>query len=180
MHFLLTARPGVGSFVAQSVLHWDFMISNEPDMPFEILPADWRDLGALRRLERECFPVDAWPILDLIAVLTFPNVVRLKAVDQDQIVGFVAGEKRGKDQVGWIATIGVLPAYQRLGIATALLKICEEQLKTNRIRLSVKEGNKSAIQLYRQLDYYRVGRWAAYYQDGSDAIVFEKKLTGTL
>jgi ribosomal-protein-alanine N-acetyltransferase len=152
------------------------MIAQPIKLDYNILPATWRDLGDLRRLERECFPVDAWPLLDLIGVLSLPNVVRLKAVIEDQMVGFVAGEKKRLDGVGWIATICVLPVYQRQGIATALLGVCEERMATTRIRLSVRVGNLPAIQLYEKSGYRRVGRWAAYYQDGSDAIVFEKNI----
>lgn len=147
---------------------------------FEIIPASWRDLGALRRIEKECFPLDAWPLFDLIAVLTFSNVVRLKAVVKDQIVGFVAGELRHGENVGWIATIAVLPDYQRNGIATALMEMCERKLDVPQTRLSVREGNSAAIQLYEESGYRRIGRWSRYYQDGSDAIVYEKRSQVTL
>jgi ribosomal-protein-alanine N-acetyltransferase len=127
-------------------------------------------------LERECFPVDAWPLLDLIGVLSFPNVVRLKAVMDHKMVGFVAGENKNSQGLAWIATIGVLPPYQGLGIATALLDACEERLDAARIRLSVRSGNIPAIRLYEKTGYKRVDLWRAYYQDGSDAIVFEKNM----
>jgi ribosomal-protein-alanine N-acetyltransferase len=45
-----------------------------------IAQATLRDLNALRKIERVCFPKDAWPLLDLISVLSFPGVVHLKAV----------------------------------------------------------------------------------------------------
>jgi len=155
----------------------DFEIINPA---YEIMLANWRDLGALRKIERECFPLDAWPLLDLIAVLSFPNVVRLKATIQGQIVGFVAGEQRQGENLAWIATIGVLPAFQRSGIGSALLNACEQGLDAPRIRLCVRLGNTPAIQLYKILGYQQVGKWAAYYQDGSDAIVFEKLCRSTL
>lgn len=143
--------------------------------PFvEIVSAAWRDLAALRTLERVCFPKDAWPLLDLIGVLSFPNVVRLKAVIHNEMVGFVAGDIRSSNGLAWIATIGVLPEYRRQGIATQLLKACEERLSKYTIRLSVREDNIPAITLYNKLGYKRVGMWPAYYQDGSDAIVLEK------
>jgi ribosomal protein S18 acetylase RimI-like enzyme len=152
------------------------MTTQPLNLEFNILPATWRDLGDLRRLERACFPVDSWPLLDLIGVLSFPNVVRLKAVIKEKMVGFIAGEKKRSNGVAWIATICVLPAYQRQGIATALLGVCEVRMATTRIRLSVRVGNLPAIQLYEKSGYLRVGRWATYYQDGSDAIVFEKNV----
>ena len=143
-------------------------------LQYEIIPATWRDTGPLRQLEQVCFPKDAWPLLDLIAVLTLPNVVRLKAIVDFEMVGFVAGDIRSRDGLAWIATIGVLPEYRRQGIAAALLQACEGELGELTIRLSVREGNKPAICLYEQFGYRRVGLWPAYYQDGANAIILEK------
>jgi len=37
----------------------------------EIITASFLDIGALNKLEHACFDKDAWPFLDLVAVLTF-------------------------------------------------------------------------------------------------------------
>lgn len=140
----------------------------------DILPASILDLNSLRRLEQACFPKDAWPLLDLIAVLTFPEVVRLKAVEAGEMVGFVAADERGRDGVAWIATIGVLPAYQRRGVGLALLRACEARLRFRRIRLCVRPSNEPAIQMYRREGYYGVDTWTRYYNDGESALVMEK------
>jgi len=142
-------------------------------LSYQITPANWRDLGALRHLEKVCFPQDAWPLLDLIGVLSLPKVIRLKAVSQEQMIGFVASDQRSND-LAWIATIGVLPEYRRQGIASALLAECENQLDVARIRLSVRSGNTGAICLYESFGYQRVDTWPEYYQDGTDALVLEK------
>jgi len=156
------------------------MVFDNPNVLPKIMPATWRDLKGLRYLEKNCFPVDAWPLLDLVSVLSFPNIIRLKAEINGQIVGFIAGDQRPSKDMAWIATIGVLPTYQRRGIASALLKACEEQLNVARIRLSVRVKNSPAIRLYEGFGYSQVGRWIDYYQDGSDAIVFEKTCRSTL
>ncbi|MCI0553154.1 MAG: hypothetical protein L0287_19575, partial [Anaerolineae bacterium] len=52
----------------------------------EILPASILDLTSLRRLERACFERDAWSLFDLIAVLSWPDVIRFKAVEESQMV----------------------------------------------------------------------------------------------
>ncbi|MBN1450692.1 MAG: GNAT family N-acetyltransferase [Anaerolineales bacterium] len=143
-------------------------------MPMEIIPATIRDLNALRKLERVCFEKDSWPLFDLIAVLTFPDVVRLKAAEDDQMVGFVAGDPRPSQGFSWIATIAVLPDYRRKGIGRSLLHACEAQLKTPRLRLSVRASNQAAITLYEQEGYYTMDIWKAYYNDGENAIVMEK------
>lgn len=143
---------------------------------YHIQTANWRDLNALRRLEKICFPKDNWPILDLVGVLTLSNVVRLKAVIDEQMVGFVAGDIKRAEQVAWVATIGVLPEYRRRGIGTALLEECEKQVQMPRMRLCVRLTNNSAIQLYENYGYERVNLWKRYYHDGEDAVVMEKSL----
>ena len=145
----------------------------------EILPASLRDLGPLRRIEQACFPKDAWPLLDLMAVLTWPEVVRLKAVVDGRMVGFIAGDPRREQGMAWIATLGVLPEYRRQGIARQLLLECEKHLQAARLRLCVRLDNTAAIRLYEQEGYARVGIWTKYYNDGGDALVMEKEhITG--
>jgi ribosomal-protein-alanine N-acetyltransferase len=141
-------------------------------------PATWRDLNALRRLEEVCFPQDAWPLWDLIGVLTFPNVMRIKATAEGQMVGFIAADIRRSENLVWIATIGVLPAYRRQGVGTALLIAVEEQLNVSSIRLSVRVSNLPALNLYQRLGYHRYGSWPHYYADGEDALILEKNLKG--
>jgi ribosomal-protein-alanine N-acetyltransferase len=140
----------------------------------EILPASLRDLGSLRRVEQACFPKDAWPLLDLIAVLTWPDVVRLKAMDDGQMVGFIAGDPRPAENMCWIASVGVLPEYQHRGIGRALLRECEGHMPQARIRLCVRISNETAIRLYKEEGYYAIDTWHKYYNDGENALVMEK------
>ena len=142
----------------------------------EIQTAGILDLGSVRRLETACFEKDAWPFLDIIAVLTWPEVIRLKAVEDGVVVGFVAGDPRPSQALAWIATIGVDPRYQRRGIGRALLRACESQLKLPLVRLSVRISNSGAISLYEQEGYRTCDVWKNYYNDGEDAIVMEKAL----
>jgi ribosomal-protein-alanine N-acetyltransferase len=142
----------------------------------EIQPASIRDLGALRRLEQACFEKDAWPLLDLIAVLTWPDVIRLKAVENGELIGFVAGDPRPSEGASWVATIGVDPRYQRRGIGRALLRACEEKTRLARIKLTVRMSNEPAISLYEKEGYRSVDIWKRYYNDGEDGLIMEKTL----
>lgn len=144
----------------------------------EIQPASIRDLGALRRLEHVCFDKDAWPLLDLIAVLTWPDVIRLKAVDDGEMIGFIAGDPRPSQGAVWIATLGVDPGYRRRGIGLELLQACEEQVQLPRVKLTVRISNDGAISLYKKAGYRTVDSWKQYYNDGEDGLVMEKILTG--
>ena len=142
----------------------------------EIQPANILDLNALRRLENACFDKDAWSFLDLIAVLTWPEVIRLKALDSGEMIGFVASDSRSSDGVAWISTIGVDPRYQRRGIGRALLRACEAQIDPPRMKLTVRISNQRAIALYEQEGYRMVDLWRGYYSDGEDGLVMGKNL----
>jgi [ribosomal protein S18]-alanine N-acetyltransferase len=142
----------------------------------EIQKANIMDLSALRKLEQISFDKDAWPLFDLIAVLTFPEVVRFKAVEDGQMVGFVAGDPRPRDGWGWVATIAVDPRYQRRGIGRALLHQCEASLGVPRVRLTVRISNQGAVTMYEKEGYGLIDIWQAYYNDGEDAMLMEKGL----
>lgn len=142
----------------------------------EIQTANIIDLGALRRLENVCFEKDAWPLLDLIAVLTWPEVIRLKAVDAGEMIGFIAGDPRSSDGVAWISTIAVDPRWQRRGVGRALLRACEAQIELPRMKLTVRVSNQGAIALYEQEGYRMVDLWRGYYNDGEDGLVMGKSL----
>lgn len=142
----------------------------------EIIKASILDLNALRKLEQESFGKDAWPLFDLIAVLTFADVIRLKAVEDGKMVGFVAGDPHPRNGWGWIATLGVEPRYQRRGIGRALLYACENKLGVPKARLTVRLSNLIAISMYEKEGYMSIDLWKAYYHDGEDALLMEKEL----
>ncbi len=143
---------------------------------FNLRDAGIRDILSVYRLERACFDLDAWPIVDILAVLIMPGIIRLKAVVEGELVGFIAGDARRGNDTGWIVTLGVLGPYRRSGIATQLLLACEARLHTPKVRLSVRRSNEAAIQLYQRHGYYLVDTWPRYYVDREDALVLEKKL----
>lgn len=142
----------------------------------DLQPASLRDLGALRKLEKASFEKDAWPLLDLIAVLTWPEVIRIKAMEDGMMIGFVAGEPRYSRKEFWIATIAVDPRYQRRGIGRKLLRACEEQAKLSRLKLTVRISNQGAISLYEREGYRTMDIWKSYYVDGEDGLVMGKNL----
>lgn len=157
------------SLATESTLH------PEPDV-WSIQTANWRDFSQLNQLDRVCFPQqDLWPFWDLIGVLTLPGLVRLKAVSQGRMVGFIGGERKENQGVGWVTTLAVLPAFRRRGIALALLEECEQRLAVPVIRLSVRASNHAAISLYEHCGYGLINQWKKYYVGGEDALVLEKR-----
>jgi ribosomal-protein-alanine N-acetyltransferase len=142
----------------------------------EVVPANWLDVKDLHELEKVCFQLDAWPLLDVLGMLTLPQLIRLKAVQQEKMVGFVGVDLRRTQATAWIATLAIDPEYRRMGIATALLGICEQRVDLPRMRLSVRQSNHPAISLYKKLGYQQVDLWRSYYKGGDNALVFEKTL----
>ena len=145
-----------------------------PGSGMQILPATWRDLQAVHQLEKACFQRDAWPFLDILGVLTIPQIIRLKAEKEQELIGFVAADLRRSQATAWIATLAVLPDYRRSGIGSSLLEICEERIDLPLIRLCVRESNLPAIQMYLKYGYHQVDTWKNYYRGGDNALVFEK------
>ncbi len=143
---------------------------------YQIQSANWRDLFALSTLEKVCFDQDAWPLMELMGVLSFPGVVRLKAVAANEMVGFIAGDPRRSEKTGWILTLGVLPDWRRKGIGYDLLRTCEEQMGLDIVKLTVRRGNLAALQLYEKMGYHQLDIWSRYYRNGEDGLVLEKHL----
>jgi len=144
---------------------------------FVIEQANWRDLLALSELEKVCFKRDAWPLIELMGVLTFPGIIRLRAVGDGQMIGFIAGDPRKRENTGWILTLGVLPDWRRKGIADALLRKCETQMHMPQVKLSVRRSNTAAIRLYEKFGYKQEDIWDKYYQGGEDGLVMKKEMT---
>jgi len=154
-------------------LHLLFLLESRT---MKITPASYRDFSDFRRLFQKCFQRDAWPFLNIVAALTWPDLIRLKAVNKDQMVGFVIGDPRPSKGFAWIATIGVDPVFQRQGIGRALLIACEREVKQPRIKLSVRVSNNGAIALYEQEGYKMTDVWKNYYDDDEDALIMEKNI----
>jgi ribosomal-protein-alanine N-acetyltransferase len=125
-------------------------------------------------LERVCFQRDAWPWIDVVAALTFPQTVRIKAELEDRIVGFIIGDRRRRERTGWVASIGVHPEHRGQGIAKLLLAACEEELATSKVRLVLRPSNSEAKFLYLNSGYKEVDLWQRYYANGEDGLVMEK------
>jgi len=140
----------------------------------EILPANLLDLNALRKLSQACFGTDAWSLFDQISVLTFAHIIRLKAMDGNTMLGFIAGDTNHRNGQAWISILGVDPRFQRRGVGTALLRACEEQMNSPFLRLTVRLSNQGAIALYEKEGYRSMDIWKHYYSDGEDGLVMMK------
>ena len=147
------------------------------DQDYPVLKANWKDSFSVYLLEKKCFsPDDAWPIFEIVYVLSSPSINKLKIECQERLIAFIAAEQHKSKSISWITTIAVAPTYQRLGLAKKLLNCIENEIDTPAIRLSVRKSNTPAINLYCKSGYQQVDIWPKYYIGGEDGLVFEKKI----
>jgi len=138
-----------------------------------VQPAGWRDWPGVWALERACFGPDAWGPIELFFALVGP-AIRLKAVVDGRLAGFVMGDPQPRRGFSWIATIGVFPEFQRRGIGARLLAAVEAAFTTPHIRLTVRRSNAAAIALYEKFGYVSIDILDHYYAGGEAGIVMEK------
>lgn len=150
--------------------------SSATELAVEFAPATLWDLNGVRQLERLSFELDSWPLIEMIGVLSLPNLERWKAMHGDKLVGFVAADIRRKQSLAWIATIAVHPDYRGRGIGDRLLELAEQRSGMPRMRLSVRQSNQAAQRLYQKRGYLQIDVWPRYYEGDEDAIVMEKLL----
>jgi ribosomal protein S18 acetylase RimI-like enzyme len=140
-----------------------------------IARATWRDVVSLWRLERVCFPGDAYDPLTLLTLVAGPSKAALKAMAGNGLVGFIAGDEPWGDHFAWIVTLGVAPQFRQRGIGARLLGECEARLSRPVLRLMVRESNAPAIALYKRFGYSHIRREMRYYNGGEAGLMMEKR-----
>lgn len=86
---------------------------------------------------------------------------------------------RKGSQVARLYSIASKPEARGKGVGSALIAAVEGAARARQcrsLRLEVRTDNETAIRLYERLGYRQIGRYARYYQDGTDAWRYEKVL----
>ncbi len=147
------------------------------------------DLAAIMAIERDVFPLDAWPEHLMRSELEAAVSHYLVAVDEAAADGSIAGYAglRVVGDQGDIQTIAVATAMRRQGIARAMLTRLLAEAHRRRARdvfLEVRADNPGAIELYESLGFEHLAVRARYYPAATpadppvDALVM--RLTGRL
>ena len=136
-----------------------------------------RDLAvrSIAQLEGELFGRGAWNANMVREELDAPARTYLLDVlgeaEQAVVRGYAGFWNDGEDAE--LMTIGVGKAYQRQGIAAALLQVLVDEAKrqgASRMLLEVRVDNDPALALYQRFGFERMGLRKRYYQpEGIDA-----------
>jgi ribosomal-protein-alanine acetyltransferase len=137
------------------------------------------DLDALMELEYRAFNTDRLSRRSLRRFLKAPSADLLVAEADGRLAGTAILLFRPRSKAARLYSIAVMPHMSGRGIAPLLLQAVEE-LATTRgcrsIRLEVHQANHAAIARYHKSGYREFGRRRHYYDDGGDALRFEKDL----
>lgn len=138
-------------------------------------------VAAIASLETELFAAGAWSLNMVRQELDAPARTYFLSLDHAPSAGAPSPHVNGYAGFWYdgddaqIMTIGVAPASQRRGIATALmdrLVAAARAQGARRILLEVRVDNEPALALYRRFGFERIGLRKRYYQPGGiDAYV---------
>jgi len=139
------------------------------------------DLDEMYKIEVECFTGNAFTYSHLEYCLRSPSFVKLIALVDDEVAGFIIGLLEGSKEkiVGHVYTLDVKRKFRRMGIGSALLEALERIFITKgveRCRLEVRLDNTAAKGLYFKHGYRPEKIFKDYYGPGLDALGLEKKL----
>jgi ribosomal protein S18 acetylase RimI-like enzyme len=141
------------------------------------------DLAALVDIEEACFVSDRLSRRSFRHLLTEGNAVTLIDEAQGIVRGYLTVLFRADVSLARIYSIATAPDCMGQGVASALLAAAE-QLALARscvaMRLEIRKDNAPSQQLFLRHGYAMFGEHAAYYEDGMDALRFEKSLTARL
>ncbi|MDY6959142.1 MAG: ribosomal protein S18-alanine N-acetyltransferase [Halobacteriota archaeon] len=136
-------------------------------------PADFTQLMSI---EREAFN-ESNPFIYTQIYETCANGF-LVAETEGKVIGYIVGILASEVE-GRIFSFAVSESHQRMGIGTQLLKSIFEVFTSNgvcKVKLEVRQSNKTARSLYKKLGFVVTGRIPMYYSDGEDAYVMKRAL----
>ncbi|MEO0098221.1 MAG: ribosomal protein S18-alanine N-acetyltransferase [candidate division WOR-3 bacterium] len=142
----------------------------------EICPMTEKDLDGVLEIEKENFKFP-WKREIFLSDLNRKSAYCLVAKKKGLVLGYII-ILQALDEFH-LANISVKKGYQRQGIGSALmnemLKIAQENgIKS--IYLEVRKSNLPAQRFYEKFGFTFTYTRKGYYEDGEDALIYEKKI----
>jgi [ribosomal protein S18]-alanine N-acetyltransferase len=137
------------------------------------------DLDALVELENGTFDYDRMSARQLRHHLHNPGAEVVVAARAGTLIGSAVLFFRNGSPVARLYSIAIARGARGQGHGERLLKAAERAARhrgASMLRLEVKTDNAGAQHLYERQGYRRFGIRRAYYDDGQDAVRYEKRL----
>lgn len=164
------------------------MTSSDSDQPTSLNARALRirrgvdsDAAALIALENNVFTRDRLSARQWHHHLANPRADILVASDANAaLIGAAVVLFHAGSDIARLYSLAVVPSARGLGAADALMDFAERgavQRGSRRMRLEVRRDNVAAHRLYVRHGFVVIGERAGYYEDGHDALRYEKILT---
>jgi ribosomal protein S18 acetylase RimI-like enzyme len=148
-------------------------------LPIEVRRGEPEDIDALMALEHWVFATDQLSRRSMRGLLSSPTADVMVAERSGRLLGAAVVLYRAGSMAGRLYSIAVAPPMSGHGVGAMLLEAAESRAGAHgcrTMRLEVHESNAAAISRYRKSGYRQFGRHRAYYEDGGDALRFEKPI----
>jgi len=153
--------------------------AHAPVAEVSLRKAEPGDIDALVALEHRVFATDRLSRRSLQRFLKSPTAEVTVAQQGKDLAGTAIVLFRPRSGVARLYSIAVAPHMGGRGLGTRLLQAAEAAALARdcqTLRLEVHQGNHTAIARYRKSGYREFARHRHYYEDGGDALRFEKRL----
>ena len=138
------------------------------------------DIPQLLEVENACFDYDLLERRNFHWMIKHAHSLFLVMEYKTKLIGYGLVLINKGTSLARLYSICTLKEFQGHGLASQLIRELEDQAADNEdcayLRLEVKEGNKGAIKLYKKLGYVKFTQKEDYYEDGSTALCFEKRI----
>ncbi|MGN1112097.1 MAG: ribosomal protein S18-alanine N-acetyltransferase [Acutalibacteraceae bacterium] len=122
-------------------------------------------ISAIAEIERQCFS-KPWSENAIAAELDNESAHFYVAKLNGEVVGYI-GMHCAADEC-YIANVGVLKDYRRMGVGSALVKYASDkakEMKMSFISLEVRPSNTAAVRIYERFGFERVGLRKDFYSE---------------
>jgi [ribosomal protein S18]-alanine N-acetyltransferase len=144
-----------------------------------VRPATAADLPAIEAIENAVFDGDRLSRRSLRYFLASDTALVLALALQDHVLGYSLVAFRKGSKRARLYSLALDPAEHGRGLGRFLLRSSENAARAHGaafMRLEVRTDNAGAIALYEKNGYRLFGRIEDFYEDGADALRFEKAL----
>jgi ribosomal protein S18 acetylase RimI-like enzyme len=158
-------------------------LAHAPLAEIRVRKAERADLDALTTLEQRVFATDRLARRSLRRFLSSPTAEVIVAEEGGRLAGTAIVLFRPRSLVARLYSLAVAPHMGGRGVGPMLLEAAEAAVLARDcriIRLEVHVTNNAAIARYRKSGYREFARLRGYYEDGGDALRFEKRLVPNL
>ncbi|WP_299700298.1 N-acetyltransferase [uncultured Pontibacter sp.] len=141
--------------------------------------AQLSDLREVKAIDQLLFGADSYPLFVLRQFYDVTGDYLLVAETAGELVGYMLAHYNQDKSLGWLLSLGVLPAHRGKRIGEKLMAACIGQMETKGVAtlyLTVHPDNAAGISIYTRLGFEVKEEVADYYLDGSPRLLMSKQI----